>query len=146
MHKRTLLTALAAAAIAAIATPTISHAQEPKESRGEVAMAPSFSSLMTAIDSASAANAKLAAATSLTAENVQLVNVADLVKDTGADSLNAAITRNSAAIDSLRSTVAANTTINAALAANSTPLTSSDVVATDVTADGKVIVYYWKKP
>ena len=109
-------------------------------------MAPSFSSLMTAIDSASAANAKLAAATSLTAENVQLVNVADLVKDTGADSLNAAITRNSAAIDSLRSTVAANTTINAALAANSTPLTSSDVVATDVTADGKVIVYYWKKP
>ena len=146
MHKRTLLTALAAAAITAIATPTISHAQQPKESTGEVAMAPSFSSLLTAIDSASARNAKLTAATTLTAENVQLVNVQDLLKDASADSLTAAITRNSAVIDSLRATVAANTTINTALAANTTPLTANDVVATDVTADGKVIVYYWKKP
>jgi hypothetical protein len=144
MHKRTLLVALAAAATA-IATPAVSHAQQPKESRGEVATAPSLTSLMTAIDSASSANAKLAAATTLTAENVQLVNVQDLLQGMSPDSLTAALTKNSAAIDSLRTTVAANTTINTALTSNTTPLAATDVVATDVTPDGKVIVYYWKK-
>ena len=145
MHKRTLLVALAAAATA-IATPAVSHAQQPKESRGEVATAPSLTTLLIAIDSASARNAVLVTTTTLTAENVQLVNVEDLLKDASADSLNAALTRNSAVIDSLRTTIAANTTINTALTTNTTPLASTDVVATDVTPDGKVIVYYWKKP
>jgi hypothetical protein len=148
MHKRTLLTALAVAAITAIAIPATSFAQQPqpKESKGEVATAPSFSTLLIAIDSASARNSQLVTLTTLTAENVQLVNVDDLLQGASADSLTAALNKHTAAIDSLRATIAANTTINTALTSNTTPLASTDVVATDVTPDGKVIVYYWKKP
>ena len=148
MHKRTLLAALVAGAITAIASPAVSQTPTPQTqtSKGEVATAPSFTSLLTAIDSASARNAKLAATTTLTAENVQLVNVEDLLTGNSADSLTAALTKNSAAIDSLRTTVGANTTISTALTGNATPLAATDVVATDVAPDGKVIVYYWKKP
>lgn len=147
MHNRTLLAALAAAAITAIATPAVSYAQDPqkKESKGEVATAPNFGSLISAINSSAAHNEKLKAATTLTAENVQLVNVEDLLKGNSAEALTAALTKNEADITALRTTVGANTTINTMLTSNATPLTSADVVATDVGADGKVIVYYWKK-
>jgi hypothetical protein len=146
MQKRTLLAALAVAAIAAFATPSVSRAQQTKESKGEVATAPSFATLLVALDSASARNAKLVTVTTLTAENVQLVNVEDLLQGNSADSLTAALTKHAAVVDSLRTTIAANATINKALTTNATPLASTDVVATDILPDGKVVVYYWKKP
>ena len=148
MQNRTLLSALAAAAVVAIATPSISHAQDTtkKESKGEVAMAPSFSSLMSALNSAAAQNAKLTAMTTeLTAANVQLVNVDSLVTSSNADSLKAALKTNEADVATLRKTLGANTALAAILKGNTPELTADDVIATDVAADGKVTVYYWKK-
>jgi len=146
MHKRTLLTALAAAAIAAVATPTVSFAQQQKESKGEVATAPSFGSLMSAINSQAAHNEKLKAATTLTAENVQLVNVEDLLKGNNVEALNNALSKSdTAATTALRTAVTENATITNALTTNTAKLEAKDVIASEVTPEGKVIVYYWKK-
>jgi hypothetical protein len=151
MHNRTLLTALATAAAVAIATPSLSRAQTPtptpptpQVSKGEVATQPTYSSLMTAISATSAQNAKLKALTTVNASDVQLVNVQTLLKD-NADSLTAAIKANESDIATLRTTLGANTAISGVLSANTVPLTTADVVAADVGADGKVVLYYWKK-
>ena len=147
MQNRTLLSALAAAAVVAIATPSISQAQDTtkKVSTGEVAMAPSFSSLMSALNSTAAQNAKLTAMTEITAANVQLVSVDSLVTSTNADSLKSALKTNEADVATLRKTLGANTALSTILKGNTPELTADDVIATDVAADGKVTVYYWKK-
>ena len=148
MQNRTLLSALAAAAFVAIATPSISQAQDTtvKVSKGEVALAPNFASLMSALKSSAAQNAKWTAMTTeLTAANVQLVNV-DSLQDTNADSLTAALKTNETDVATLRKTLGTNTALSAILKANTPELTADDVIATDVGADGKVVVYYWKKP
>jgi len=147
MQKRTFLAALATAAAVAVVTPSISQAQDTTRatSKGEVALAPSFTSLMTAISSTSANTAKLKAMTDIAAANVQLVNVQDLLKDNSSDSLTATLKQNDADITALRTTLGANTALAGVLTANTTPLTANDVVAADVTADGKVVLYYWKK-
>jgi hypothetical protein len=150
MHKRTLLAALATAAATAIVTPAVSQAQDTTRatSKGEVAIAPSITSLISAINSASAHNDKLKAMTAVSAANVQLVDVQDVVK--GSDStatmgLTAALKKNEADLSALRTTLGTNTALTGVLTANATPLTTSDVVAADVGADGKVVLYYWKK-
>jgi len=145
MHKRTLLAALATAAITAVATPAVSHAQQQKESKGEVAT-PNFGSLISAINSSKANSEKLTAMTTLTAENVQLVNVEDLLQGNNVEALNAALTKNEADVTALRTTVFGNATISPLLKAKSPEFAEKDIVATDISADGKVIVYYWKKP
>ena len=150
MQKRTLLAALATAAAAAIVTPSVSQAQDTTRttSKGEVAMAPNITSLISAINSASATNDKLKAMTEVTAANVQLVNVEDVVKgndSTATMALQAALKKNEADLTALRTTLGANTALTGVLTANATPLTAADVVAADVGADGKVVVYYWKK-
>jgi phage baseplate assembly protein W len=148
MHKRTLLTALATAAAVAIATPSISQAQDTtmKTSKGEVALKPNFGSLISAINSSSAQSEKLKAMTEVTAANVQLVNVEDLIKGENVEALQNALKKNEADLSTLRTTLGANTSLSGVLTANATPLTATDVVATDVGPDGKVIVYFWKKP
>jgi hypothetical protein len=147
MQKRTFLAALATAAAVAVVTPSFSQAQDTTRatSKGEVAMAPSLTSLMSAINSASAHNDKLKAMTSIPAANVQLVNVADLLKGASPDSLTAALKQNDADLTALRTTLGTNTALTGVLTANSVPLTANDVVAADVAADGKVVLYYWKK-
>jgi len=108
-------------------------------------MKPNLTTLISAINSASATNDKIKAMTDVNAANVQLVNVADVV--TGADTtvLAAALQKNDTELKALRTTLGTNTALTGVLTANATPLAASDVVAADVDADGKVVLYYWKK-
>lgn len=147
MHTRTLLAAVATAAVAAIATPSLSSAQDTTKttSKGEVAMRPSFGSLISAINSAGSHNTKLKAMTEVAPANVQLVNVEDLVKGNDPKALNEALTKNEADITALRTTLGANTAISGVLSANTVPLAATDIVAADVGGDGKVTLFYWKK-
>ena len=147
MQKRTFLAAIATAAAVAVATPSVSQAQDTTRatSKGEVAIAPNFGSLISAINSASAHNDKLKAMTDITAANVQLVNVEDLLKGNNAEALTNALKKNETDITALRTTLGANTALSGVMTANATPVTPADVVAADVAADGKVVVYYWKK-
>lgn len=174
MHTRTLLTAIATAAIAAIVTPSLSSAQTtppktpPKTttSTGEVALTPSFGSLMSAINAASSRSDSIKAMTNVSAANVQLVNVDDLLKGNDEQALKNALEKNEDGVEALRKTLGADSTISNVIttggSANattststttstttsstpSTPLTTKDIVAADVTPDGKVVLYYWKK-
>lgn len=158
MQKRTLFAAVAVAATTAFVVPNVARAQDPKPtpqpptttvpqtSKGEVAMQPTYSSLVLALDSLSARVEQLKALTALNAENVQLVNVEQLLQGDNADSLTAAIQRgDTAAVSALRATLGANPTITTALSGNAPALTPADVIATDVAPDGKVTIYYWKK-
>src|SRR5688500_4466765 len=147
MKNRTLLAAIATAAVVAIAAPSTSHAQVPQTSKGEVATLPSFATLITAINASSAQAEKLKGLTTLTAENVQFVDAAELVKGNSEEALTAALEKNKTDIDSLRSTLGAATSpLGTIMTANTAlELKPEHVIATDVGADGKVVVYYWKK-
>lgn len=148
MQKRTLLAALATVAAAAVVTPSVSQAQDTTRttSKGEVAMAPNLTSLISAINSASATNDKLKAMTEVSATNVQLVNVEDVVKGSDTTVLTAALKKNETDLKALRTTLGTNTALTGVLSSNPTPLTASDIVVADVDAAGKVVMYYWKKP
>jgi hypothetical protein len=154
MQTRTLLASIATVACAAIATPSFAQTPTPtptptppqQTSKGEVAMAPSFNSLITAINATSAQNDKVKDLKDVSATNVMLVNVNDLLKGNDVAALNEALKKNDADLSTLRTTLGANSALNGVLTSNATPLTPADVVATDVTADGHVMVYYWKKP
>ena len=108
-------------------------------------MAPNLTSLISAINSASATNDKIKAMTDVNAANVLLVNVEDVVKGSDTTVLAAALKKNDTDLKALRTTLGTNTALTGVLSANATPLTASDVVAADVDADGKVVLYYWKK-
>jgi hypothetical protein len=104
MQNRTLLAAVAAAAFAAVVTPSISAAQDTTakkttESKGEVAMQPSFGSLISAINSGSANVDKLKSLTSVNASDVQFVNVEDLLKGNDVSALNNALSKNKEGVD-----------------------------------------------
>jgi len=167
MQNRTLLAAVAAAAIAAVVTQSISAAQDTTakktESRGEVAMQPSYSSLISAISSGTANADKIKALTSVNASDVQFVNVQDLLRGNSPDSLNALLSKNEDNVEAVRKAVGSNPALSLLLTSDSgaaksvtppatTPMPSmsmkpaaKDVVAADVTSDNKVVLYYWKK-
>ena len=96
MQTRTLLAAVATAAIAAMVTPSLSSAQDTTKktvSKGEVAMQPSYSSLISAIPSGTANADKIKALTSVNASDVQFVNVDDLLAGNSPDSLKAVLSK-----------------------------------------------------
>ena len=171
MQTRTLLAAVATAAIAAMVTPSLSNAQDttvkkPTVSKGEVAMAPSFNSLISAINSGTASSDKIKSLTTVNAADVQFVNVEDLLKGNDPQALNDALSKNKDGVDALQSALGSNPALNLLLAPDNAakPITTEttaksttsmpgmsmkpsakDVVAADVTSDNKVILYYWKK-
>ena len=166
MQTRTLLTAVAAAAFAAIVTPSLSSAQDTTAkktvSKGEVAMAPSFSSLISSINSGTANADKIKSLTTVNAGDVQFVNVEDLIKGNDPKALDEALSKNKDGIDALRTALGSNPALSLLLAPDSpapaatdttkTPMPSmsmkpsaKDVVAADVSSDNKVVLYYWKK-
>ena len=167
MQTRTLLAAVATAAIAAMVTPSLSNAQDTTKkavSKGEVAMAPSFSSLISAINSGTASSDKIKSLTTVNAADVQFVNVEDLLKGNDPQALNDALSKNKEGVDALQSALGSNPALNLLLASSDsaaakvtppaaapTPMPSmakpsaKDIVAADVSADNKVVLYYWKK-
>lgn len=163
MQTRTLLAAVATAAVAAIVTPSLSQAQDTTAkkttttSKGEVAMQPSFGSLISAINSSSATNDKVKALTTVNATDVQFVNVADLLQGNDVQALQNALTKNQTDIETLRTTLGGSQAFSTLFAADTGAAASTstsmsmkpaakDIVAADVSPDGKVVLYYWKKP
>jgi hypothetical protein len=160
MQTRTLLAAIATAAVAAVATPSFSTAQNPppqpppqkQTSKGEVAMSPSFGSLISAINSGTANADKLKSLTSVNAGDVQFVNVEDLIKGNDVQALTDAMSKNKDGIESLRTALGSNPAISLLLAPDSAAApgaaakpSTKDIVAADVSAGNKLVLYYWKK-
>jgi hypothetical protein len=88
--------------------------------------------------------------TTVNPSDVQLVNAEDLAKGNDVKALSEALTKNQTDIEGLRAALGANQTIGTMLAADpgaaAMKPSVKDVVAADVSPDGKVILYYWKKP
>ena len=115
MQDRTLLAALATAAAVAIATPSLSPPRTRRKttSKGEVAIEAELRLTHLGDQLVGSENAKVKALTTMNAANVQLVNVQDLLKGNNVEALNAALTKNEADIDALRTTLGGNATMSA---------------------------------
>ena len=148
-----LLSLVAAAAIAAVIIPSAASAQQDTTKRtdsttikqnvstGDVAVANRLDALLAAVnDSASAAT--IQGLTTLTAEQVTVVDVAEIATDsTAAAPLHTALETRKAERSALQAAIAGNAAITAALAAkNVDPAT---VVAAHVAEDGTVTVYHY---
>jgi len=101
--------------------------------------------------------------TSVNASDVQFVNVDDLLAGNSPDSLTAVLSKNEDNIEALQKALGSNPALGLLLATSdsaaakvtppaATPMPSmsakpsaKDVVAADVSADNKVVLYYWKK-
>lgn len=105
----------------------------------EVELTPTL--LVTAIDSSSARVTALGTANVM---NVQLVDVSELAAGAEAQVITDALTRNDAALQQLRTAIAANQAIAAALAAQTPAVDAAQVVAIDLREGGNVVVFYRK--
>lgn len=119
-------------------------AQDTTVSTGEIAAQPTVASFVIAIDATPATIEKLATLESLKAEDVTLVDVHALAMSDSA-AVKGAIERNKEQTEQLRTSLSANAAISEALSAHTPALSASDVVAAEVTADNKVVVFYKAK-
>jgi hypothetical protein len=117
------------------------NAQDTTVSTGEIAAQPTVESFVVAIDATPATIEKLNALESLSSENITLVDVHTLAMSDSA-AVSSAIERNKEQTEQLRTSISANPAIGQALSSHTPPLQPSDVVAAEVTADNKVIVYF----
>ena len=143
MKKNNLIVAAGTLIVGLAFAPSVQAQQDTtrKQSAGEVATTATYSSLIAALDASSDNVAKLAALTSLTPENVRIVNAGPLAEGKN-DEFKAALDKNNAGIMQLREAIGKNEAITNALAAHDQKLTAADVVAVDVGSDGTVQVFY----
>lgn len=145
---------LAAAAMAVALGTSSLNAQDTtkkdttrKESKGEVVMKPvTVASIVTVIDASLANAGKVSAMKPETPPALELVDIQPVLA-TEADQkiLKEALDKNKDSIKQLESVLKANTTIKAALDNHPAKPDTDDVVAVDVQAGNKVIVYFWKR-
>ncbi len=142
--RKSRLYAGVAAVFAATFVAASANAQDTTVSTGEIAAAPTVESFVVAIDATPATLEKLGALESLSSENVTLVDVHTLAMSDSA-AVKGAIERNKEQTEQLRTALSGNAAISQALSAHTPAVEASDVVAAEVTADNKVIVYYKAK-
>jgi hypothetical protein len=118
-----------------------------KEAKGEVAApaaAPSFSTLLAAVNAAAANSAKIETLADLKAEQIRLVDAKTLTSDGSDQDLAAALEANKDALASLQSALQKNQLISKAIADHPAKPAITDVVAADV-ADGSLTIYFRQK-
>ncbi len=149
--RHSLVAALAAALVVGTTT---AQAQDStrrdttrQESRGDVTTAPTFASVIAALNTTTANVEKLKGMTDLTAANVRVVDAATLAQGNDAQALQQAIEANQAAIDSLRAVVTGNPTLSGALAGPAgTPTPVTDIIGVDIGPTGNVVLFTYKRP
>ena len=120
-------------------------AQDTTVSTGEVVVPPTAASFAAAIEATPATIERLATLESLKAEDVTLVDVKALAMADSATVKGALERKNAEHTEHLRTSLGANAAISEALAAHTPVLTVSDVVAAEVTAENKVVLFYKAK-
>jgi hypothetical protein len=122
---------------------TSASAQDTTVSTGEIVAPPSAASFVAAIDATMPTIERLGTL-EVKAPDVTLVDVRTLVVEDSA-AVKGAIERNAEHTEHLRTSIGANAAISEALAAHTPPLAASDVVAAEVTAENKVVLYFKSK-
>jgi hypothetical protein len=145
MKKNHLILAAGTLLVGLSLAPSLQAQQDTtrKQSTGEVATAPTYSTLIAALDATRDNLTKLAALPAVKPADVRLVNAAKLAEGKDAE-LKAALDRNAEAITELRAAIGKYDAIVNSLSASDHKLTAADAVAIHVGTDGVVHVFYNK--
>jgi hypothetical protein len=142
-------TLLAAAAFAAVAFGTANlSAQDTtrKESKGEVKMPPTVSSVVTIMDGSLAAAGKVNAFKSEAMPKVEIVDVKPLITNEDEEKIfKTAYEKNKDGIKQLQEEIKKHGSIVKTLGESPNKPESSDVVAAELTDDNRLVLYVWKK-
>lgn len=155
--KRILMLCSLAAAVG-VALPALATAQDTASRGGEVARAPSYASLMSALAATERATEKIKGMTTINEADVRVVDVGTLVTNENQMEFSQAIDRHKAELDSLHAAIQANPTLANAIARHTgggvmtdtaqtgqAMVTVQDVVAADVIDDKEVVLYVRRK-
>jgi len=125
-----------------VAAPRTMRADTPTESKNPdiLPQQVTFAQLISAINGQAQHLARLKGMTDLQPSGVRLTNITTLLVGNNPQALQNALDRNSRSVTEMRAAVDANTIIGPLLAARE--LTSANVVAIDVAANGTVWVFF----
>ena len=153
MKTHHLLSAVAVAIVAAAAPLTAQDSTRTKpdstkptqqQSAGDVAITANPDTLVAAIAASSATALKIQAATNVTPEQITFVAAPESVAGDTTDVVNSAVTKHTIDLMALRTAIDANAPLKSAI--ESKQMTSADVIGANVADDGRITVYYRKKP
>ena len=120
-------------------------AQDTTVSKGEVAKAPSFNSLVTAVNATPATVEALKMRAEIKDTEIRLVNATPLIAGQDESQLKAALEQHSAALEQLRTALGSQASVTAALDKNDPKVTVADIIAVDLHVDGTLDVYFKPK-
>jgi hypothetical protein len=137
---------IAASSALAISLAVNAGAQDTtRAAAGDVARAPTFASMITAINASAGSVEKIKARTAIQETELRLVDAGELLASGNEADFNSAIEKNTSTLDSLRAALQANETVVKVLTNHPAKLTAADIVGADILADGQVVVFYRKK-
>jgi Flp pilus assembly protein TadD len=137
-----LLIPATALLLAVVAAPAM--AQDTLVSRGDVAKAPSFENLITAMTNTPGAIDSLLKRQTIAEGDIMVVDTKPLLEGKGDEMLTIQLDRNKDQIKQLQEVLGKHPAVEARLKKESASPSVNEVIAAEVLADGKVQLYYRK--
>ena len=137
-----LLIPVTAFLLAVVTAPAMS--QDTLVSRGDVAKAPSFEGLITAMEKTPGVIEALLKRTAIADSEIVVIDTKPLLEGKGEDMLKIQLDRNKDGIKQLQEILSKHPSVEARLKKESASPSVSEVIAAEVGADGKVQLYYRK--
>jgi hypothetical protein len=142
---RTLTRTLTLTGLLALFFSIGASAQDTTVSKGDVARAPSFTSLMASYQHFPATLEALKKMTTIKGADVTIVDATPLVTGQSEQLLKVQLERHAAHITELQQLLSGQAEVTALLSKESPGRTVADVIAADTQADGKVVIYIHPK-
>lgn len=137
-----LLIPATALLLAVIAAPAM--AQDTLVSRGDVARAPSFEGLITAMTNTPGAIEELLKRQTIADTDIQVVDTKPLLEGKGDEMLKIQLDRNKDSIKQLQEILGKHPAVETRLKKESAEPSVTEVIAAELLADGKIQLYYRK--
>jgi hypothetical protein len=128
--------------LAVIAVPA--SAQDTLVSRGDVAKAPSFDGLISAMTKTTGTVDELLKKQTISEDEIMVVDTKPLLEGKGDEMLKIQLERNKDGIKQLQEVLSKHPAVEARLKKESADPSVSEVIAAEMTADGKIQLYYRK--
>jgi hypothetical protein len=128
--------------LAVIAVPA--SAQDTLVSRGDVAKAPSFDGLISALTKTTGTVDELLKKQTISEDEIMVVDTKPLLEGKGDEMLKIQLERNKDGIKQLQEVLSKHPAVEARLKKESADPSVSEVIAAEMTADGKIQLYYRK--
>ncbi|HJU76243.1 MAG TPA: hypothetical protein VJ717_21055 [Gemmatimonadaceae bacterium] len=151
MKRLALLTAAAFAAVALGVTPaaaqdTTRKDTTRKEAKGEVAKAPTATTIIVVIDNSAATMTKVGMFKADSAPKIELVDARPLVEGNPDEpKFKESLEKNKDAIKALQDELKKHDFVVKAINEHAQKPEPGDVIGAEVTDDGRLVLYFWKK-